>query len=167
MCFVFIWEQTATCATYSINWLVFITEMKSIYSAVRTGSLNKSVCASSLKVYCACYYCGALSGRSICLPKNLGGKVHGELFLNDLQKLLGIVPFAVPARFVHETSGKIYPSTARYTYYKWIRTPEPLAWPHVRRKSFSSGAKTDNPTVTAVTVRPAAVVRDSCTFSGC
>ena len=27
-CFVFIWEQTATCATYSINWLVFITQMK-------------------------------------------------------------------------------------------------------------------------------------------
>jgi hypothetical protein len=24
---LFIWEQTATCATYSINWLVFITEM--------------------------------------------------------------------------------------------------------------------------------------------
>ena len=38
MCFVFIWEQTATCPTYSINWLVFITEMKSVYSAVRTGS---------------------------------------------------------------------------------------------------------------------------------
>ena len=28
--FVFIWEQTATCATYSINWLVFITDMKSV-----------------------------------------------------------------------------------------------------------------------------------------
>jgi len=42
MCFVFIWEQTAICATYSINWLVFITEMKSVYSAVRTGSLNKA-----------------------------------------------------------------------------------------------------------------------------
>ena len=28
MCFVFISEQTVTCATYSINWLVFITEMK-------------------------------------------------------------------------------------------------------------------------------------------
>jgi len=41
--FVFIWEQTATCATYSINWLVFIIEMKSVYSAVRTGSLNKAV----------------------------------------------------------------------------------------------------------------------------
>ena len=50
MCFVFIWEQTANCATYSINWLVFITEMKSIYSEVRTGSLNKAVCPSSLKV---------------------------------------------------------------------------------------------------------------------
>jgi len=39
MCFVFIWEQTVTCATYSINWLVFIAEVKSVYSAVRTGSL--------------------------------------------------------------------------------------------------------------------------------
>ena len=48
MCFVFIWEQTATCATYSINWLVFITEMKSVYCAVRTGSLNTAVCPSSL-----------------------------------------------------------------------------------------------------------------------
>jgi len=44
MCFVFIWEQTATCATCSINWMVFITERKSVYSAVRTGSLNKAVC---------------------------------------------------------------------------------------------------------------------------
>jgi len=34
---------------YSINWLVFITEMKSVYSAVRTGALNKAVGASSLK----------------------------------------------------------------------------------------------------------------------
>ena len=49
MCFVFIWEQTATCATYSINWLVFITEMKSVYCAVPIGSLNKAVCASYLK----------------------------------------------------------------------------------------------------------------------
>jgi hypothetical protein len=49
MCFVFIWEQTATCATYSINWLVFITEMKSVYCAIRTGYLNKTVWASYLK----------------------------------------------------------------------------------------------------------------------
>ena len=47
--FVFIWEQTATFVPYSINWLVFITEMKSVYCAVRNGSLNKAVCASSLK----------------------------------------------------------------------------------------------------------------------
>ena len=49
-CFVFIWEQTATCGTYSIKLLVFITEMKRVYCAVRTGSLNKAVCASYLKV---------------------------------------------------------------------------------------------------------------------
>jgi hypothetical protein len=30
--------------------LVFITEMKSVYSAVRTGDLNEAVCASYLKV---------------------------------------------------------------------------------------------------------------------
>jgi len=32
-------EQTATFALYDINSLVFITEMKSVYSAVRTESL--------------------------------------------------------------------------------------------------------------------------------
>ena len=34
LCFTFIYEQTATCATYIINWLVFTTEMKSVYSIV-------------------------------------------------------------------------------------------------------------------------------------
>ena len=47
----FICEQTATCATYSINWLVFITEMKSVYCAVRTGSLNKTARSSFLNGY--------------------------------------------------------------------------------------------------------------------
>jgi hypothetical protein len=46
---VFVWEQTATCATYTKNWLVFITENKSVYSAVRTGYLNKATCAPSFK----------------------------------------------------------------------------------------------------------------------
>jgi hypothetical protein len=50
MCFVFIWEQTATCAIYIKKWLVFITEMKSVYSAVRTGYSNKAVCTPSFKV---------------------------------------------------------------------------------------------------------------------
>ena len=60
LCFVFIGEQTATRATYITNWLVFITEMKSVYCAVRTGSLNKAVCASSLK--------GQLRPTFFCLP---------------------------------------------------------------------------------------------------
>jgi hypothetical protein len=33
-----------------MNWLVFITEMKSVYCAVRTGSVNKAACASYLKL---------------------------------------------------------------------------------------------------------------------
>ena len=50
LCVLYLSEkQRATCATYSINWLVFITEMKSVYSAVRTGYLNKAVWASSVK----------------------------------------------------------------------------------------------------------------------
>jgi hypothetical protein len=46
LCFVFISEQTATCATNIINQLVFITEIKSVYCAVRTRSLKKAVCTS-------------------------------------------------------------------------------------------------------------------------
>jgi len=38
--FVYISEQTTTSAPYNINWPVFITEMKSVYCAVRTGSFN-------------------------------------------------------------------------------------------------------------------------------
>jgi hypothetical protein len=49
VCFVLIWEQRPICAPYNLNWFVLITEMKSVYSAVQTGSLNKAVCASSLK----------------------------------------------------------------------------------------------------------------------
>jgi len=33
-------KKTATSAPYNINWLVFITEIESVYCAVRTGSLN-------------------------------------------------------------------------------------------------------------------------------
>jgi len=40
MCFVFISEQTAISTPCNINWLVFVTEMKSVYCAVQTGSLN-------------------------------------------------------------------------------------------------------------------------------
>jgi len=61
LCFVFIWEQTATCATYSINWLGFVTEMKGVYSAVRTGSLNKAASASSVKGFVPLVYIKRLS----------------------------------------------------------------------------------------------------------
>ena len=42
-------EQIVTFVLYNANVLVFITKMKSVYCAVRTGSINKAVCASSLK----------------------------------------------------------------------------------------------------------------------
>jgi hypothetical protein len=42
MCFVRISEQTATFALQNINRLVFITEVESVYSAVRTESLCKT-----------------------------------------------------------------------------------------------------------------------------
>jgi hypothetical protein len=45
-----IYLRTNNCfATYTINWLVFITQKKSFYCALRIGSLNKAACASSVK----------------------------------------------------------------------------------------------------------------------
>ena len=35
MCFVWLSEQTATFVLHCINWLVFITEVESVYCAVR------------------------------------------------------------------------------------------------------------------------------------
>jgi hypothetical protein len=46
-CFVRISEQTATFALYIINWLVFITVVESVHSAVRTDSLYTADCVSS------------------------------------------------------------------------------------------------------------------------
>ena len=39
MCFVWISEQTAIISLYNINWLVFITNRKCVYCAVRTENL--------------------------------------------------------------------------------------------------------------------------------
>ena len=82
MCFVFIWEQTATCATYSINWLVFITEMKSVYCAVRTGSLNKAVCASSFMLL-RCY--NRVSAIDW-LPHISASQIHNLRLISDLRR---------------------------------------------------------------------------------
>jgi hypothetical protein len=48
-CFVRISEQTATFASYSTDWVVFITVVGSVYCAVRTDSLYKTDYVSSLK----------------------------------------------------------------------------------------------------------------------
>ena len=42
MCFVLISEQKTTFALYCINWLVFITVVESVYSAVRIESLHNT-----------------------------------------------------------------------------------------------------------------------------
>jgi hypothetical protein len=49
VCFLFISQQITIFTLYNANRLVFITEMKTVYCAVRTGSLSKAFCASSLK----------------------------------------------------------------------------------------------------------------------
>ena len=48
-CFVRIPEQTTNSPLHNINCLVFITEMKSVYSAVRSGALNIAIWAECLK----------------------------------------------------------------------------------------------------------------------
>ena len=48
-CFVRISEQTATFDLYSINCLVFIAVVESVYCAVRTDSLYKAGYVSYLK----------------------------------------------------------------------------------------------------------------------
>jgi len=42
VCLVWIWEQTANCALQNIKRLIFITEVESVYCAVRTGSLHNT-----------------------------------------------------------------------------------------------------------------------------
>jgi len=46
---LWIWEQTAIISLYIINLPVFITKAENVYCAVRIGSWNKAVCASSVK----------------------------------------------------------------------------------------------------------------------
>jgi hypothetical protein len=50
-CFVRISEQTATFILYTINRFVFTTVVEGVYSAVRTDSLCKTDCVSSLKTF--------------------------------------------------------------------------------------------------------------------
>jgi hypothetical protein len=56
MCFVWISEQTVIISLYSINWLVFITERKCVYCAVRTGSLYVILRSAHTAVF-MCFVC--------------------------------------------------------------------------------------------------------------
>jgi hypothetical protein len=68
MCFVYAWEQTATCATYIKNYLVFITELESVYSVVRAGPLHEAVCSPltlrGLCAVCTVVHCTIFSNTS-------------------------------------------------------------------------------------------------------
>jgi hypothetical protein len=56
---------------HNANWLVFITEIKSVYSAVRTGSLNKAVWSSSSNGCCYIMSCFLSSGTNWLWKYNL------------------------------------------------------------------------------------------------
>jgi hypothetical protein len=56
---VWISEQTAAFALYIINWLVFITVVESVYSAVRTDCLYKADLQPWWKVFTA--RCGLIA----------------------------------------------------------------------------------------------------------
>jgi hypothetical protein len=53
--FIHISEQTATFALYIINWMVFITVVETVYSAVRTDWLHKADLQLWWKVFTARY----------------------------------------------------------------------------------------------------------------
>jgi hypothetical protein len=64
LCFVWIWEQTAIISLYSINRLVFITERKCVYCAVRTEHwtfTNPTFCPHS----CIYVLCGSQNKQRI------------------------------------------------------------------------------------------------------
>ena len=81
MCFVWIWEQTAIISLYSINWLVYITEI--VYFAVRTEYLNEvrfgpqNSCRSlteEARVWfqvSPCKICGVQTGTGTAFPPRL------------------------------------------------------------------------------------------------
>jgi hypothetical protein len=55
MCSVWISEPSAIISLYSINWLVFITEMKCVYCAVRTEPLYVILRSAHTVYLCVLY----------------------------------------------------------------------------------------------------------------
>ena len=68
MCLVWLSEQTANASLYSSNWLVFITETQSVYSAVRDKRLNEFLvifCLGSNTVAVCCYLHETVSSKVV------------------------------------------------------------------------------------------------------
>ena len=75
MCFVWIWEQTAIISLYNINWLVFITEMESVYWAVR------AVCLEKFRAAQCCHHSDVFFTRTciifiLFLPEGRAGEIE-------------------------------------------------------------------------------------------
>ena len=123
MCFVFIWEQTATCATYSINWLNFITEMKSVYFAVRTGSLNKAVCASYLNGWTIRTNSKTIRCSTVCT-------VHGYWLICQTRQSCGraflVFMLILPSACTEHATCLILAKTADHVYSNYV-----ILWPAV------------------------------------
>jgi len=58
MCFVFIWEQTATCATYSINWLVYYNRDETCLLRDMNWALKGLIPASCSRQQCTFFFPG-------------------------------------------------------------------------------------------------------------
>ena len=91
----------ATSAPYNLNWMVFITEMKSIYSAVRTGSSNKAVCASSLKCW----------NKAVCASslKSTGHVIQQQF---NIQQLYALPTLYLCVLYLSENKQLLVPLTA-------------------------------------------------------
>jgi len=62
-CFVWIWEQTTIISLYSIKWLVFMTEMDCVYSAV--GAEWLCIILRSAHTAYLCVLCGSQNKTAI------------------------------------------------------------------------------------------------------
>ena len=79
VCFVWIWEQTAIISLYSINWLVCITDMESVYCAVWSRALNLfQVNISDLRLTWPCTLCRILSPFAVACGPPVGDLMHGS-----------------------------------------------------------------------------------------
>ena len=151
MCFVFMWEQTATCANYVINWLVFITEMKSVYCAERTGSLSKAVCCIYLRTNSnLCHLQHKLNGFynrdkcSLCSMnwvfkwsslhfvfkklKQFYGTCGGSSYHRDIKKCTHTTEFAMHIWIIRFHLLLLYSCIAAYVHSWWTVSWEPSAW---------------------------------------